>query len=119
MTGILLTTMGLAALFGFFLAYHFFFYRVKLAKPWRWLGAIVGGTVAGGFLAAGTLVLLWPPLNIMMVIGAQVMVVIVTALLLLDKGGNDQKPSTKKGLTGSKGLGKDENRGAEQESLVA
>lgn len=91
MMAILVTIMGLAAIFGFSLTVYFFFYRVEMAQPLRWLGAIVGGPVVAALMVGATMVILWPPVNFVMAAAVLIFAGILTALAL---GGRKGKAGT-------------------------
>lgn len=82
MLAILTVTLGLAAVFGFFLGMYFFTCRVNLPEPFRWLGGALGGLFMAVIMAGITLVMLWPPLSIPFLLGGLAFFGIVTAVTL-------------------------------------
>ena len=82
--------MGIAGLLGFSLAIYFFFYRVRLTTPWRWLGGMVGGLILAVLLAMTAYMVLWPPVNAVITFAGALIAVLVTGAALFG-GENIQK----------------------------
>ncbi|MFZ3102205.1 MAG: hypothetical protein WA131_07450 [Desulfitobacteriaceae bacterium] len=79
---LILVNLGLAFIFGIYLSFHFFFYRLKIGKPWRWLGGIVGGLIVGTLMAIIDFWIIWPPASILsVVVGFALMLLIVKILI--------------------------------------
>lgn len=74
--------LGMAALFGFLLGVYFFLYRVNLGQPFRTIGAVVGGSAVALLMVGVTLVVLWPPVEVMLSLVALVFAGIITAVTL-------------------------------------
>lgn len=82
MIGVFLVIMGLAAVFGFFLSVYFFLYRANISPSMRWPAAIIGGFITGGFMVGLTLLILWPPLNVLVTLGMLALACVITAYAL-------------------------------------
>ena len=105
MMAILMMIMGLAAMFGFFLAVYFFVYRLKnLSAPLRWTGGILGGVMAGALSALAVLLLLWPPLSIVL-LGVALLIAGIVATVVLAGGPEGNKQEACQYLTGTSNNG--------------
>ncbi len=82
MVAILTTIVVLAAVFGFFLSVYFFFYVVNIARPLRWLAGIIGGVFTGALMAMLAFIILWPPVNFLVITGALAFAGFVAAVAL-------------------------------------
>ena len=85
MTEMLVVIIGLAAMLGFLLGIYLFVYRLNLSRPIRWLGGIVSGVIFGGLLAFASFMLIWPPFSLLLALGMLVLVVVVAALIFMDR----------------------------------
>ncbi|MFZ3102597.1 MAG: hypothetical protein WA131_10390 [Desulfitobacteriaceae bacterium] len=85
---LVLVNLGLSFLFGIYLSFYFFFNRIVISSPLRWLGGIVGGLIIGSLMAIIDFWIIWPPASILSVIaGLGLMILIVKILIGFPKLG--------------------------------
>ena len=75
--------VALAGVIGFLLSIYLFFFRLRLASLWRWVGGIVGGLLLGGLMAVTALLIFWPPVVDFVTAGG-VGLMVITIVVLLD-----------------------------------
>ena len=79
---LILVNLGLAFIFGIYLSFHFFFYRLKIAKPWCWLVGFIGALIVGTLMAIIVFLIIWPPASVLVtVVGIALMLLIVKTLI--------------------------------------
>lgn len=83
----ILINMGLAAVFGFFLTIYFFLYRLHFAKPLRLLVGSIVGIIMGCFMAAITVMTVWPAVDYRLSVAGMSIIAIITAAVLLSGNG--------------------------------
>jgi len=69
MMQILTLILVLAALFGFLLGVYLVVYRMNVAPQWRLVGGVTGGLFMGSLTAGLTLLMIWPPVSMLFVVG--------------------------------------------------
>lgn len=84
MLAITMIIIGLAALYGFLVVVYYFVTRKKLSTTVRWVGGIVGGAFMSVVMALLALMLIWPPVNILLVAGALGVVTVISGIVLLN-----------------------------------
>lgn len=102
MTILIITTVGLAGLFGFCLVGYTFLYRLNIAKPLKWVGAVIGGLALGAVLAAITLMIIWPPVNGFFTV-AGLAIIVALSLAVALPGGQKEEIRTM-GTGGARGM---------------
>ncbi len=84
MLAIMLIVLGLAALYGFLLMVYYFVTKDGLSTPVRWIGSIFGGTVMSGIMALLAFLLIWPPVNILIMAGTLGVITVISGVILLN-----------------------------------
>lgn len=84
MLAIIMVILGLAALYGFLIVVYYFITKKNLSTPVRWIGAIIGGTVMSGIMGLSALLIIWPPVNILMISGALGLITVISGIVLLN-----------------------------------
>jgi len=79
---LVVVSLCLAFIFGIYLSFHFFFNRLKISKPWRWLAAIVGGLVVGTLMAFIDFWIVWPPTSILTLVVGVALMIFITIILI-------------------------------------
>jgi len=79
---LVVVSLSLAFILGIYLSIHFFFYRLKVSKPWCWLGAIVGGLMVGTVMAFIDFWIVYPPTSMLTVVVGVALMLIITMILI-------------------------------------
>jgi len=84
MLTLIMVILGLAALYGFLVVLYYFATRKYLSTPLRWVGAIVGGAVMSGIMVLLVLLLIWPPVNILLIAASLGVITVISGVVLLN-----------------------------------